>query len=297
MGCFKYMHNKGKVVASYTYDAWGVCKIVSDSTGIIARINPFRNRSYYYYQEIGLYYLQSRYYDACVGRFINSDDIENLEYLNGAIDLNIFAYTVNCPIFLTDGCGEGWLKDKIKKTVNKVKKGATAVVGVATKALSSIKSGIKKVCTTVGDFVKNTVWQKWFVNGLWNTFCKKWVWEKFCKEMVYNTFLKKWIWETFCKKWTWETFCKKWVWETFCKKWVWETFCKKWVVSAWNWIAKSKAGQITWNSIWLGVSVAGLIVSIIGCGSPAAPIAIAGVVLSAISTVGAFASLMMAIFA
>ena len=43
--------------------------------------------------------------------------------------------------------------------------------------------------------------------------------------------------------------------------------------------------------------MAGLIVSIIGCGSPAAPIAIAGVVLSAISTVGAFASLMMAIFA
>ena len=27
-------NNKGKVVASYTYDAWGVCTIVSDSSGI-----------------------------------------------------------------------------------------------------------------------------------------------------------------------------------------------------------------------------------------------------------------------
>ena len=296
------VNENAETIARYSYDAWGHCTEATTYTeytnGVdIANINPFRYKEYYYDVEIDKYYLQSRYYDSRNGRFLNSDETDNWEYLNGPIDLNLLTYTVNSPILLTDACGEGWLKDKIKKVVNKVKKAVTTVVGATKKVVSTVQKGIKKVCTTVGDFVKNTVWQKWFVNGLWNTFCKKWVWEKFCKEMVYNTFLKKWIWETFCKKWTWETFCKKWVWETFCKKWVWETFCKKWVVSAWNWIAKSKAGQITWNSIWLGVSVAGLIVSIIGCGSPAAPIAIAGVVLSAISTVGAFASLMMAIFA
>ncbi len=227
-----------------------------------------------------MYYLQSRNYDPQIGKFINSDDIENLEYLNGLIDLNLFTYTINCPVFLTDGCGEGWLKDKIKKVVNKVQKTVTTVVGVAKKVVSTVKNGIKNVYTNIGDFFKNTVWKKWLIDNVWKNFCKKRVWEKFCKEMVYNTFIKKWVWETFFKKWTWKTFCKKWVWQTFCKKWVWETFCKKWIVSAWNWIAKSKAGQIAWNSIWLGASIAGLIISIIGCGSPAASIAVAGVVVS-----------------
>ena len=56
-----------KTVARYSYDAWGVPKIDSDSSGCsIATINPFRYRSYYYDEEIKLYYLQSRYYDACV---------------------------------------------------------------------------------------------------------------------------------------------------------------------------------------------------------------------------------------
>ena len=85
-------NNKGKVVASYTYDAWGVCTIVSDSTGIIASINPFRYRGYYYDQEIGLYYLQSRYYDAGIGRFVNCDEavMVSLEY--ATLKQNLFAY-------------------------------------------------------------------------------------------------------------------------------------------------------------------------------------------------------------
>ena len=64
----------------------------------------------------------------------------------------------------------------------------------------------------------------------------------------------------------------------------------------WNWLTKTKAGQITWNAIWVVVSLAGLIVSIIGCGTPAAPAAIAGIVLSAVSLFGSVMSLFMAIF-
>ena len=55
-----------QTVARYSYDAWGVCTVTHDSVGI-ATINPFRYRGYYYDEEIGLYYLQSRYYDASVG--------------------------------------------------------------------------------------------------------------------------------------------------------------------------------------------------------------------------------------
>ena len=248
-----------ETVARYSYDAWGACMSATTCTELtngvdVAAINPFRYKEYYYDSETALYYLQSRYYNATVGRFLNSDDIENLEYLNGPLDLNLFTYTVNCPIILTDGCGEGWLKDKINNVVNKVKKAVTTVVGATKKVVSTVKNGIKTVCTSVGDFFKNTVWKKWLVNGVWNTFCKKWVWEKFCKEMVYNTFIKKWVWETFCEKWTWETFCKKWVWQTFCKKWVWETFCKDWVANkAWNWFNGDKWYQSLVRNLTIGV--------------------------------------------
>ena len=62
-------------VAKYSYDAWGVCTVTQDSsTSQIATVNPFRYRGYYYDEEIGLYYLQSRYYNPAVGRFINGDE-------------------------------------------------------------------------------------------------------------------------------------------------------------------------------------------------------------------------------
>ena len=35
--------------------------------------NPIRYRGYYYDSETSLYYLNSRYYDSNVGRFINAD--------------------------------------------------------------------------------------------------------------------------------------------------------------------------------------------------------------------------------
>ena len=60
----------GEVVARYSYDAWGVCKTlnpdgtINDTATFIGNVNPYRYRSYYYDAEIGLYYLQSRYYDA-----------------------------------------------------------------------------------------------------------------------------------------------------------------------------------------------------------------------------------------
>lgn len=88
------------VVAKYSYDAWGVPTIISDTSGIgIASINPFRYRSYYYDTETQLYYLQSRYYDPVVGRFINSDDTSylNPRNING---INLYSYCANNPTML-----------------------------------------------------------------------------------------------------------------------------------------------------------------------------------------------------
>ena len=70
----------GVTKARYSYDAWGVCTITSDTSGVnIATINPFRYRGYYFDTESNFYYLQSRYYDPVVGRFICADDAEMIK--------------------------------------------------------------------------------------------------------------------------------------------------------------------------------------------------------------------------
>ena len=84
-------------VATYEYDAWG--NIVS-SSGRLAEINPLRYRGYYYDNETGFYYLQSRYYDPANRRFINADLLASTG--QGFTGTNMFAYCVNSPVVLGD---------------------------------------------------------------------------------------------------------------------------------------------------------------------------------------------------
>jgi len=71
----------------------------SNINAFIAFKNPFRYRSYYYDYETNLYYLNGRYYDPEIGRFINADDITSLETppisQNG---INLFNYCLNNPV-------------------------------------------------------------------------------------------------------------------------------------------------------------------------------------------------------
>ena len=90
------------VVASYTYDPWG--KIIS-SSGTLADINPLRYRGYYYDTETGFYYLQSRYYDPEIGRFINADSYASTD-ATGLLSTNMFAYCENDPVNKSDPTGE-----------------------------------------------------------------------------------------------------------------------------------------------------------------------------------------------
>ena len=94
-------------VAKYTYDAWGVCTIVSDTSACsIATINPYRYRGYYFDTEIGMYYLQTRYYEADTGRFITADDPGMIIILDGIAASNIYSYSYNVPTVFFDffGC-------------------------------------------------------------------------------------------------------------------------------------------------------------------------------------------------
>ena len=89
--------------AQYAYDAWG--NIIAMS-GTLAELNPLRYRGYVYDQETGFYYLNSRYYDPAVGRFISADNYPTTgQGLNGN---NMFAYCGNNPVSRQDDGGEFW---------------------------------------------------------------------------------------------------------------------------------------------------------------------------------------------
>ena len=90
------------VVASYSYDPWG--KLLS-SSGTLANVNPLRYRGYYYDSETGFYYLQSRYYDPEIGRFINADSYASTD-ATGLLSTNMFAYCENNPAMRIDPTGE-----------------------------------------------------------------------------------------------------------------------------------------------------------------------------------------------
>ena len=78
----------------------------SNTNKFIAFKNPFRYRSYYYDFETGLYYLNSRYYDSELGRFINADVIAIIDKTNSVVNgLNLFTYCSNNPIMYTDKNG------------------------------------------------------------------------------------------------------------------------------------------------------------------------------------------------
>ena len=97
----RIVNSSRSVVASYTYDPWG--KIIS-SSGTLADVNPLRYRGYYYDSETGFYYLQSRYYDPEIGRFINADSYASTDIV-GLLSTNMFSYCENDPVNRSDHSG------------------------------------------------------------------------------------------------------------------------------------------------------------------------------------------------
>ena len=90
----------GVQVAAYDYDPYG--KVIT-STGNLAEINPLRYRGYYYDTETGFYYLQSRYYDPEICRFINADGYASTG--QSYLGYNMFTYCNNAPVSFKDSNG------------------------------------------------------------------------------------------------------------------------------------------------------------------------------------------------
>ncbi len=101
------LDSSGTMVASYNYGAWGSCTVYNSSDAAIGDLNPLRYRGYYYDAETGFYYLQSRYYDPAICRFINADTFATTD-ANGFLSANMFAYCENNPIMRTDANGDVW---------------------------------------------------------------------------------------------------------------------------------------------------------------------------------------------
>ena len=94
----------GNKLAEYSYDSWG--NIISQS-GPLSYINPIRYKGYYYDSDTGMYYLQSRYYDPALRRFINADDQTMIPGLsiNSLFGCNLFIYCNNSGILNSDQNG------------------------------------------------------------------------------------------------------------------------------------------------------------------------------------------------
>ena len=95
-------NEQGQIVTLYRYDAWGNHTVHNWTDDNIGNINPFRYRGYYYDTETGLYYLNSRYYDPQVKRFINADDISYLGANGDMQGFNLYAYCSNNPVNMYD---------------------------------------------------------------------------------------------------------------------------------------------------------------------------------------------------
>ena len=141
----------GSSVAQYVYDAWG--NIIA-MMGTLAELNPLRYRGYVYDQETGFYYLQSRYYDPAIGRFINADNV--ISYAgHSLLGCNVFAYCFNNPVNMSDDSAH-WPKFSPKTISSAISALVEAVVFVVITVKSLISSVSRQTASTVNSGLPRT---------------------------------------------------------------------------------------------------------------------------------------------
>ena len=90
----------GNSVVKYAYNEWGkLLSVTGSMAAAVGRINPIRYRGYYYDGETGYYYLQSRYYNPDICRFINADEPSLITLGFCSVNnINLFSYCNNEPV-------------------------------------------------------------------------------------------------------------------------------------------------------------------------------------------------------
>ena len=165
----------GTKLISYTYDAWGNFTTTYHNgctASHNANLNPFRYRGYYYDAETGLYYLQSRYYDPVIGRFINADSITYLGADGTPLSYNIYAYCKNNPVMGYDptGCVDWSTFWDVTVTVFAGLCGIANGIATANRTIDprdKLSAGIAAGVTTFGTInnVANAIYFNYFSDG------------------------------------------------------------------------------------------------------------------------------------
>ena len=96
----RLIDSAGETKATYSYDPYGQ---VLRANGAMAEVNPLQYRGYYCDADTEFYYLQSRYYDPEICRFVNYDRYASTG--NGFIGQNMFSYCNNNSITYIDRAG------------------------------------------------------------------------------------------------------------------------------------------------------------------------------------------------
>ncbi len=125
---------------------------VDNPNAKLAILNPFRYRSYYYDSETNLYYLNSRYYDPELGRFINADDISVLDISRSELNgLNLYCYCLNNPVNDFDASGYLLMTLLIGALIGAVISFAASVITQGTtKGFKNINWGVVALDTLIG---------------------------------------------------------------------------------------------------------------------------------------------------
>ena len=148
----------GTLVATYKYDPWGKPigiynasgATISQTAANVAAYNPFRYRGYRYDADTGFYYLQSRYYDPAICRFINADAYNDT--VNGILGYNMFAYCLNNPVMYADDGGTWPSLSQVFAAVAV----AAATVAVVAACVATAGAAAPALITVAGTVVNTT---------------------------------------------------------------------------------------------------------------------------------------------
>ena len=152
----------GTAIVNYSYDSWGrLLQIEGSKKDTIGILNPFRYRDYYYDTETGMYYLENRYYDPEIRRFICVD-----KYVSGvSILANMYLYCGNNPVNRFDP--DGHLFRSLIRGAKRIYKSVASKVNKVWRSVTRYVQ--KKVNVRVSSSYSTR--QKTSVRGIYNASC------------------------------------------------------------------------------------------------------------------------------
>jgi RHS repeat-associated protein len=139
------VNSSGTAIVKYSYDAYGNI-VYQTPSETIGNVNPYKYRGYRYDKLIGMYYLNSRYYNPQIGRFLNADGM--LGAKGDILSTNMYAYCANNPVMYLDPSGEAsifalailviLLFTPVGGTLAQIATSAVSYVGMAVWALGDL---------------------------------------------------------------------------------------------------------------------------------------------------------------